>query len=72
MAARWSTARDAFQRLSLLEGHQNLEDSILGEVVYTLGSYADYYNVGAGEPFGLVNPSIVHAEIILLSSDSLN
>lgn len=47
-------ARDAvFQRLSVLEGLENLEDSILDEVVDTPGSYADYYNVGAGVPFGL-------------------
>ena len=62
-------ARDAvFQRLSVLEGLENLEDSILDEVVYTLGSYADYYNVGAGVPFGLVSPSRVYVAILLLSS----
>jgi phytoene desaturase (3,4-didehydrolycopene-forming) len=52
-------ARDAvFQRLSVLKGLENLEDSILDEVVDTPGSYADYYNVGAGVPFGLVSPRI--------------
>ena len=62
-------ARDAvFQRLSVLEGLENLEDSILDEVVDTPGSYADYYNVGAGVPFGLVSPSRVYVAIILLSS----
>ena len=62
-------ARDAvFQRLSVLEGLENLEDSILDEVVDTPGSYADNYNVGAGVPFGLVSPSRVYVAIILLSS----
>ena len=65
----FNDARDAvFQRLSVLQGLGNLEDSILDEVVYTLGSYADYYNVGAGVPFGLVSPSRVYVAILLLSS----
>ncbi len=53
-----------FQRLSVLEGLENLEDSILDEVVDTPGSYADNYNVGAGVPFGLVSPSRVDAAIM--------
>lgn len=49
-------ARDAvLQRLSVLEGLENLQDAILNEVVDTPGSYADYYNVGGGVPFGLVS-----------------
>ena len=48
-------AREAvLQRLSVLKGLENLRDAILDEVVDTPGSYADYYNVGAGVPFGLV------------------
>ena len=35
------------------------QDSILDEVVDTPGSYADYYNVGAGVPFGLVSEQLV-------------
>ncbi|KAL3810447.1 hypothetical protein ACHAXA_010377 [Cyclostephanos tholiformis] len=46
--------RDAvFQRLAVLKGLENIRDSILNEVVDTPGTYADYYNVGAGVPFGL-------------------
>ena len=44
-----------FQRLSVLDGLENVKDFILDEVVDTPGSYADYYNVGAGVPFGLVS-----------------
>jgi phytoene desaturase (3,4-didehydrolycopene-forming) len=48
-------ARDAvLQRLSVLKGLKNLRDEIVDEVVDTPGSYADYYNVAAGVPFGLV------------------
>ena len=42
------------RRMSVLEGLEDLEDYILDEVVDTPGTYADYYNVGAGVPFGLV------------------
>ena len=63
-------ARDAvFRRLSVLGGLENLVDSILDEVVDTPGLYADYYNVGAGVPFGLVSPPLVDVAMILLSSD---
>jgi hypothetical protein len=49
-------AREAvFQRLSVLDGLENIEDFILDEVVDTPASYADYYNVGVGVPFGLVS-----------------
>ena len=49
-------AREAvFQRLSVLDGLENIEDFILDEVVDTPASYADYYNVGAGVTFGLVS-----------------
>ena len=49
-------ARDAvLKRLSVLRGLENLQDLILNEEVDTPGSYADYYNVGAGVPFGLVS-----------------
>jgi len=47
-------ARDAvLERLSVLEGLDHLRGSILDEVLDTPASYADYYNVGAGVPFGL-------------------
>ena len=36
-------------------GLKILQDLILDEVVDTPGSYADYYNAGAGVPFGLVS-----------------
>eukprot|EP00585_Thalassiosira_rotula_P004951 CAMPEP_0196151034 /NCGR_PEP_ID=MMETSP0910-20130528/32909_1 /TAXON_ID=49265 /ORGANISM="Thalassiosira rotula, Strain GSO102" /LENGTH=100 /DNA_ID=CAMNT_0041414315 /DNA_START=29 /DNA_END=328 /DNA_ORIENTATION=+ len=46
--------RDAvLRRLSVLEGLENLSDLILDEVLDTPATYADYYNVGAGVPFGL-------------------
>jgi hypothetical protein len=52
-------ARNAvFQRLSVLKDLENLEDSILDEVIDTPGSYTNYYNVGVGVPFGLVSPWI--------------
>jgi len=41
------------ERLSVLNGLENLQDAILDEVVDTPASYADCYNVGAGVPFGL-------------------
>ena len=48
--------RDAvLKRLSVLRGLENVRDLILDEVVDTPGSYADYYHVGAGVPFGLVS-----------------
>ena len=51
--------RDAvLKRLSVLRGLENVRDLILDEVVDTPGSYADYYNVGAGVPFGLVSFSL--------------
>jgi len=47
-------ARDAvLQRLSVLEGLENLNDLILHEVIDTPVDYANDYNVGAGVPFGL-------------------
>jgi len=47
-------AREAIlDRLSVLEGLENLDDLILHEVIDTPQTYADYYNVGAGVPFGL-------------------
>lgn len=49
-------ARDAvLKRLSVLHGMENVRELILDEVVDTPGSYADYYHVGAGVPFGLVS-----------------
>jgi len=49
-----NNAREAvLQRLSVLEGLENLNDLILNEVIDTPQTYADYYNVGAGVPFGL-------------------
>ncbi len=47
-----------FQRLSVLKDLENLEDSILDEVVDMPGLYADYYNIGTGVPFRLVSPRI--------------
>lgn len=43
-----------FRRLVVLEELKDLKEFILDEVVDTPGTYADYYNVGAGVPFGLV------------------
>ena len=52
-------ARDAvLQRLSDLEGLENLNDLILHEVIDTPVDYANNYNVGAGVPFGLVSMHI--------------
>ena len=52
-------ARDAvFERLSVLEGLENVQDLILNEVVDNPATYADYYNVASGAPFGLV--SVIH------------
>ncbi len=46
--------RDAvFLRLAVLEGLEDLENSILDEFVQTPATYANYYNVGAGVPFAL-------------------
>ena len=41
------------KRLSVLEGLENIEENLVGEVIDTPGSYADFYNVGGGVPFGL-------------------
>lgn len=41
------------ERLSVLEGFEFLHDNLLDEVIDTPGTYADYYNVGGGVPFGL-------------------
>ena len=47
-------AREAvLDRLSVLKGLENLDELILNEVIDTPQTYADYYNVGAGVPFGL-------------------
>jgi len=49
-----NNAREAvLDRLSVLEGLENLNDLILNESIDTPTTYADYYNVGAGVPFGL-------------------
>ena len=43
-----------FDRLSVLKGmEQIIRDDLLDEVIDTPGTYADYYNVGSGVPFGL-------------------
>ena len=41
------------ERLSVLQGLENLQDNLIDEVIDTPGTYADYYNVGGGVPFGL-------------------
>jgi phytoene desaturase (3,4-didehydrolycopene-forming) len=50
-----SDVREAvFERLSVLKGlEESLHDNLLDEVIDTPGTYADYYNVGGGVPFGL-------------------
>lgn len=49
-----SDVREAvMERLSVLEGLGSLHDNLLDEVIDTPGTYADYYNVGGGVPFGL-------------------
>jgi len=49
-----NNAREAvLDRLSVLKGLENLDEIILNEVIDTPQTYADYYNVGAGVPFGL-------------------
>lgn len=48
--------RDAvLERMAALKGLEGLRDAIVDEVLDTPGTYADYYNVGAGVPFGLVS-----------------
>ena len=43
-----------FDRLSVLKGmEQIIRDDLVDEVIDTPGTYADYYNVGCGVPFGL-------------------
>jgi len=49
------TREGVLARLSVLKGLGDLKDSILHESVDTPASYAEYYNVGAGVPFGLVS-----------------
>ena len=50
-----SSVREAvFDRLAAVEGLQDLEEHIIHEVIDTPSTYANYYNVGAGVPFGLV------------------
>mmetsp|Transcript_3705 Transcript_3705/g.6128 ORF Transcript_3705/g.6128 Transcript_3705/m.6128 type:complete len:639 (-) Transcript_3705:161-2077(-) len=41
------------ERLSILQGLESLQEKLIYEVVDTPGTYADYYNVGGGVPFGL-------------------
>jgi len=49
-----SSVRDGvLQRLSVLDGLENLKEHIVHEVVDTPGSYADLYNLAAGTPFAL-------------------
>ena len=50
------------QRLSALKGLENLQDIILDEVVDTPASYADYYHIGDGVPFGLVSNTYTAAQ----------
>ena len=53
------------QRLSALKGLENLQDTILDEVVDTLAPYADYYHVGAGVPLGMVSNTYTTAQYFL-------
>merc|ERR1712232_907981 len=49
-----SSVRDGvLQRLSVLDGLENLKEHIVHEVVDTPGTYADLYNLAAGTPFAL-------------------
>ena len=41
------------RRLSVLQGLESIQDNLIDEVIDTPGTYADYYNVGGGVPFGL-------------------
>ena len=50
-----SSIREAvLARLAVLEGLKDLKDYIVDEVIDTPVTYADYYNLAAGVPFGLV------------------
>jgi phytoene desaturase (3,4-didehydrolycopene-forming) len=49
-----SSVREAvFERLGVVEGLEDFRRYILNEVIDTPGVYSDYYNLGAGVPFGL-------------------
>eukprot|EP00804_Cyclotella_cryptica_P014610 CCRYP_012648-RA/>CCRYP_012648-RA protein AED:0.10 eAED:0.10 QI:92/1/1/1/0.6/0.5/6/1526/676 len=49
-----SKIREAvFARLAVVEGLKDLKEYIVHEVIDTPGTYADYYNLAAGVPFGL-------------------
>ena len=49
-----SVRNSILKRLAVVKGLEDLKDYIIDEIVDTPGSYADYYNVAAGVPFGLV------------------
>ncbi|KAL7481227.1 hypothetical protein ACHAW6_006906 [Cyclotella cf. meneghiniana] len=50
-----SSIREAvLARLAVLEGLKDLKDYIVDEVIDTPVTFADYYNLAAGVPFGLV------------------
>jgi len=49
-----SVRQSVFERLAVLEGLETMQHHIINEVVDTPGTYADYYNVAGGVPFGLV------------------
>ena len=70
-----SSVRQAvFERLSVLEGLEKMQQHIINEVVDTPGTYADFYNVAGGVPFGLVRllVSLIFTCILLyLSADKM-
>ena len=49
-----SKAREAvYKRLAVIDSLKDLRKHVIDEVVDTPGTYADYYNVGAGTPFAM-------------------
>jgi len=64
--------RDAvIKRLEILDDLRGLKSHIIEEVIDTPGSYADFYNVGAGVPFGLVS-NLTHVRFNIIYLESLN
>lgn len=62
-----SSIRDAvIERISVLEGLGDLKESIIHEVVDTPGTYADYYNLAGGVPFGLVRNRYLYINMFCL------
>ena len=49
-----SVRKSILERLAVVKGLEGLQDYIIDEIVDTPSTYADYYNLAAGVPFGLV------------------